>query len=913
MDKFTTRKKYLLTINRDERAKRLVFQLNLYKWRANPKTQRRFLKNPFVSFFMEMARMGEKSAEYEPFRLWRALGEDHSPELPAQVSTTSQIKFYDTRTVKDLVLGAEEVIFDEEIAPDHEAMFDDLFSRYQVERAPVHAQFCTYCAREGRFTLLPPGQVFRSYNDQKTCKRCAGRVLLKELKTYTKVSKKLKGLLRNLLLKFKDVERIASMFSPKFNPAKRTELTLYDKILPGPRERERKPRRVRDLPFGRPFRELLVDRGITALTPVQALAIDQGLLDGRDMLVVSATSSGKTLVGELAAIPKLTWWRGRKRKKKSKGKGTTKGKRPTRATFVYLAPLVALANQRYEEYKRKYRPLGLTTTLKVGVSRVGGRKPERGPRHGADILVGTYEAIDYQLLRRNFAFLGDPATIVVDEIQMLGDPDRGFVLDGLLARLKVAFPGAQFLFLSATVANPKQLAAELNAQLVEYTGRPVPLERHLVICTNDHEKARMMGLLVDNEWIKKSKTGFRGQTIIFTYSRKRCHELARSLSSQGLKVAAYHAGLTAMDRRRVEARFNAQAIAAVVTTAALGAGVDFPASQVIFASLTMGLNWLSVAEFDQMGGRAGRLGRHARGKIVVMAEPDRTYNPGQVETEEKVALRLLGGKMQPLGLEPDEDRASRELLAFLAMASPVDLEAVYQFRGHLMNPDFKTRQKLREFQALELVKSRRTADGERLTVTRLGVAVALSFFTVTRCFELLERIAGFPRDDELEIKALVVDLAPLKNVYLTNRVVRELARQSRRRTASNHFFSQAGKAYQDANSIQKRKRLKGWIMQLYLRWIEDIFTCTCEEKPDCNCGRVNLEILILDRKLRGASLDQILHWLRHDYEIRVYYGDLLDYFDGLVHSINAISRIAAETSQRWICEVLARYLKRIEQ
>jgi len=42
----------------------------------------------------------------------------------------------------------------------------------------------------------------------------------------------------------------------------------------------------------------------------------------------------------------------------------------------------------------------------------------------------------------------------------------------------------------------------------------------------------------------------------------------------------------------------------VVTTAALAAGVDFPASQVIFESLTMGREWLSVSEFQQMQGRA---------------------------------------------------------------------------------------------------------------------------------------------------------------------------------------------------------------------------------------------------------------------------------------------------------------------
>ena len=72
-----------------------------------------------------------------------------------------------------------------------------------------------------------------------------------------------------------------------------------------------------------------------------------------------------------------------------------------------------------------------------------------------------------------------------------------------------------------------------------------------------------------------------------------------------MRAAAYHAGLTSQERRHVEAKFLGGKLMAVVTTAALGAGVDFPASQVIFDALAMGRDWLSVQEFNQMAGRAG--------------------------------------------------------------------------------------------------------------------------------------------------------------------------------------------------------------------------------------------------------------------------------------------------------------------
>ncbi len=60
----------------------------------------------------------------------------------------------------------------------------------------------------------------------------------------------------------------------------------------------------------------------------------------------------------------------------------------------------------------------------------------------------------------------------------------------------------------------------------------------------------------------------------------------------------------------------------VVTTAALAAGVDFPASQVIFETLAMGKDWLKVGEFQQMQGRAGRPDYHDLGKVVILADPE---------------------------------------------------------------------------------------------------------------------------------------------------------------------------------------------------------------------------------------------------------------------------------------------------
>jgi helicase len=170
---------------------------------------------------------------------------------------------------------------------------------------------------------------------------------------------------------------------------------------------------------------------------------------------------------------------------------------------------------------------------------------------------------------------------------------------------------------------------------------------------------------VKREFDRESSQGYRGQTIIFTNSRRRCHEISRKLEYSS---APYHAGLDYGRRKRVERQFGNQDLAAVVTTAALAAGVDFPASQVVFDTLAMGIEWLSVQEFEQMLGRAGRPDYHDRGVVYMLVEPDCSYHNSMEMTEDEVAFKLLKGEMEDVQTVYDESSAVEETLANLVVA-----------------------------------------------------------------------------------------------------------------------------------------------------------------------------------------------------------------------------------------------------
>ncbi|NLA38887.1 MAG: DEAD/DEAH box helicase [Methanomicrobiales archaeon] len=506
-------------------------------------------------------------------------------------------------------------------SPEFESFLADL----QIPASKI--DICRFCQLEDRFTPVDRATGIR-YGGEWICLECAKREMRRELGYMGRFGGSVLVHLEKLLSQARDLDRVLASVGPERIERSRT---LFDRLEA---HEVQKTAHITDLALPPAFAKA---SGIEYLMPVQQLAVQDGLLEGRHLLVVSATASGKTFIGEMAGMKNFLEGRGK---------------------MLFLVPLVALANQKYQRFRDRYGHL-MRITLQTGVSRLN--LPETRPAGERDInapvVVGTYEGIDHAL--RTGRTLKDIGTVVIDEIQMLEDPDRGHRLDGLIARLKHVAPEAQFLYLSATIGLPGLLAEKLQANLVRYAARPVPLERHLIFVERE-KKIGFIKQMVAEEYKIRSSKGYRGQTIVFTNSRARCHIIADAL---GRKAAPYHAGLTAQERRDVERRFANGEIAAVVTTAALAAGVDFPASQVIFDALAMGIEWLSVQEFHQMMGRAGRPDFHDLGRVVIMAEPGRSYSRTSRKTEDEVAVGLLRGEMEEVAPEYDMEQSSEEFVA----------------------------------------------------------------------------------------------------------------------------------------------------------------------------------------------------------------------------------------------------------
>jgi len=736
----------------------------------------------------------------------------------------------------------------------------------------VNLTFCKSCLDKKEFNILNKKQQIKSFRNQILCSDCALEIVLNRARiigliSTERINPKLKNFFNHMILKFKNIDKVLNSFKTNFNPVKNKEVTLYDIEKSPPLSKRYLNYPIDNVSIPNGLKNVLKNQGIEKLLPIQAISIDQDLLRKyENQIVMAPTSSGKTLIGEIAGISKVL---------------TKKLK------MLYLVPIVALANVRTEEFEKKYKKLNLKIVKRIGESLLDKREPPNlDELIDADVIVATYEAIDYILRSGSKELLGNVGTIIIDEIQTLTDIDRGYLLDGLIARLKVNYKEVQYLYLSATIGAPEVLAKKLDGTLINYNNRPVPIERHLILCLNETLKQKFMIKLIQSAFLEKSLYGFRGQSIVFTNSRKKCETLSTLLDKRGISVRAYHSGLTNEERKLIEMEFQNQTISAVVATAALAAGVDFPAKQVIFESLAMGIKVLTVAEFEQMLGRAGRLGKHDVGYAYLLVEPEKIYVPKMKITEENIAIKLLNGKIKDFELEPDEVKSMTELLAFVSMFNKgINKGKIYEFNKNLINADYEIDLLLKKLIELKLVSLN---DNSSYIISNLGRAVSKSFLTVEKSMEIIE-ILKLKAEDIINI---VLELKPLKNVYLSKKVISDLSKNINMKYFSNNFFSASVLSLMNADYVRKRKKFSNEFIGYITKWVNDIFNCACKDNPYCECGRKNIERMLLSFRINdNLSIEEISKLFEDDYKILIFKGDIIDYLENLIYSFESILNI----------------------
>jgi len=368
--------------------------------------------------------------------------------------------------------------------------------------------------------------------------------------------------------------------------------------------------------------------GIETLYPHQVEAIKKGLLDGKNMIISAPTASGKTLLATLAAHRQLALSR----------------------KVLYLTPLRALTTEKYQEFSRIFE----NSDRPVRIAAVSGDYDDPGEWLGRrDFIVSTYEKAD-SLVRHKAGWLSDVGLVVIDEIHMIGEKERGPTLEMTISKLTEIIRDAQILCLSATIKNVEEVAEWLDAVPIVSSFRPVPLIEGVMrggtITLSDGSTRRVKATGDPLTAVVSEGLMDGGQVLVFALTRRKAESYASRLAevvpfaaqlsnevraklektsesilesepespfSEKLGmlvergVAFHHAGLGSTHRRIIEESFRSRILPVICATPTLAAGVNLPARLVVIPELRRydshyGPSSISVMEYKQLCGRAGR-------------------------------------------------------------------------------------------------------------------------------------------------------------------------------------------------------------------------------------------------------------------------------------------------------------------
>jgi superfamily II RNA helicase len=370
------------------------------------------------------------------------------------------------------------------------------------------------------------------------------------------------------------------------------------------------------------FLAAIAERGLE-LYPEQEEAILE-LFAGRNVILNTPTGSGKSLVAAAFHF-----------------KALCAGERS-----VYTCPIKALVNEKFLSLCRDFGPenVGMMT----GDASVNPRAP---------VLCCTAEILANIALAHGEQ--SDIRVVIMDEFHYYSDADRGYAWQVPL----LTMPGARFLLMSATLGATEFFEKDLTRVTgvptitVRSDRRPVPLEFeysetpltervaelleskrapvYLVYFTQRSASEAAQSLMSLNVCTKEEKAALQTALEGVRFNSPYGKEMRRWLRHG---VGVHHAGLLPKYRILVEQLAQKGLLKLICGTDTLGVGINVPIRTVVFTQL-----WkydgnkaavLSVRDFRQVAGRAGRKGFDDKGYVVAQA-PE--YMIENKRAEEKAA------------------------------------------------------------------------------------------------------------------------------------------------------------------------------------------------------------------------------------------------------------------------------------
>ena len=351
------------------------------------------------------------------------------------------------------------------------------------------------------------------------------------------------------------------------------------------------------------------EAGYETPTPIQADAIPPAL-EGRDVLGIAQTGTGKTASFTLPMITLLARGRARARMPRS----------------LVLCPTRELAAQVAENFDTYTKHLKLTKALLIGG--VSFKEQDLLIDRGVDVLIATPgRLLDH--FERGKLILSDVKVMVVDEADRM--LDMGFIPDierifGLTNPLT-----RQTLFFSATMAPEIEritntfLSAPARIEVARQATASENIEQGVILFKASRrdregsEKRKLLRTLIDSEGDKCTNA------IIFCNRKVDVDIVAKSLKKYGFDAAPIHGDLDQSQRTKTLDGFREGSLRILVASDVAARGLDVPSVSHVF-------NYDVPSHAEDYVHRIGRTGRAGRdGKAMMICVPKDEKNLGDIE------------------------------------------------------------------------------------------------------------------------------------------------------------------------------------------------------------------------------------------------------------------------------------------
>src|SRR6056297_2514116 len=381
----------------------------------------------------------------------------------------------------------------------------------------------------------------------------------------------------------------------------------------------------------------VVEAGYETPTPIQEGAIPPAL-EGRDVLGIAQTGTGKTASFTLPMITALARGRARARMPRS----------------LVLCPTRELAAQVAENFDTYAKYVKLTKALLIGG--VSFKEQDQLIDKGVDVLIATPgRLLDH--FERGKLILTDVKVMVVDEADRM--LDMGFIPD--IERIFGLVPFTrQTLFFSATMAseieritntflsNPARIEVARQATASETIEQGVVMFKGSRRDREASEKRKVLRMMIDNEGDRCTNA------IIFCNRKTDVDIVAKSLKKYGYDAAPIHGDLDQSQRTRTLDGFRNGTIRLLVASDVAARGLDIP-------SVSHVINYDVPSHAEDYVHRIGRTGRAGRkGVAISLAVPSDGKYLDDIEKLLQKDIPRLGNPLKPAGPAETTDEASEE-------------------------------------------------------------------------------------------------------------------------------------------------------------------------------------------------------------------------------------------------------------